>query len=88
MNSRFVSSFLTGLFVVSVSQAADLSNTVLSVSGNVNQIEISLDKDLATCASTINAVLKALNSANKIIVAAPLMSSCNGQTQSSVVKFF
>ena len=72
----------------SFSHAVDISSTVIETSGNVNKIVVWLDKDLATCTKTINTVLNALNSANKVIVAAPKVSECNGKEDSAVFTFF
>jgi len=72
----------------SFSYAVDISDKVSSVSGNSNKIEIILDKSLAACTQTIDSVLKALNSANKVIVSAPKFSDCNGQESSAVITFF
>lgn len=68
--------------------AVDISDKVLTVSGNSNKIEIPLDKSYETCKQTIDSVLKALNAANKVVVSAPKVSDCNGQDSSAVITFF
>jgi len=72
----------------SFSFAVDISDKVSSMSENSNKIEIKLDKSVVACTQTIDSVLKALNSANKVIVSAPKFSDCNGQESSAVITFF
>lgn len=80
--------FFSILLQSSFSHAVDISEKVVSVSGNSNKIEIALDKGVAACTQTIDSVLKALNSANKVVVSAPKFSDCNGQESSAVITFF
>lgn len=72
----------------SFSFAVDISDKVSSVSENSNKIEIKLDKSITACTQTIDSVLKALNSANKVIVSALKFSDCNGQENSAIISFF
>ena len=84
----FNSQVLAVLLLTGVAEAVDLSDKVVSFSNNANKIEIILDRSSAVCVTSLEAVLKSLNAANKIIVSAPKFSDCSGQDKSAVISFF